>query len=208
MSNIYKALINVSKEIGSVGKDSVNKTQGFAYRGIDDVMNALSPVMAKYNVIAVPEVLEMQREERTTKNGGVLIYSTLKVKYTFITDDGSSISTIVIGEGMDSGDKSTNKAMSIAFKYALFQVFCIPTKEMIDPDQESHEVQAKTKPVKVATKKQVDDLLERFKVLNQDITVIKTFYKCDDINKMPLETLERINDGLNKLEKKKESEGK
>ena len=47
---------------------------------------------------------------------------------------------------MDSGDKATNKAMAIAFKYACFQVFCIPTEEMKDPDAESHTgVQGKKK---------------------------------------------------------------
>lgn len=44
---------------------------------------------------------------------------------------------------MDSGDKATNKAMAIAFKYACFQVFCIPTEEMKDPDAECHEIQKK-----------------------------------------------------------------
>ena len=50
---------------------------------------------------------------------------------------------VTIGEGMDSGDKATNKAMAIAFKYACFQVFCIPTEEMNDPDSESPEAQPK-----------------------------------------------------------------
>lgn len=67
----------------------------------------------------------------------------MKVKYTFYAEDGTSVTATVTGEGMDSGDKSLNKAMSIAFKYACFQVFCIPTEEMVDPDGESHEVQAK-----------------------------------------------------------------
>ena len=38
---------------------------------------------------------------------------------------------------MDSGDKASNKAMSSAFKYACFQVFCIATEEMKDPDAET-----------------------------------------------------------------------
>lgn len=41
---------------------------------------------------------------------------------------------------MDSGDKATNKAMSVALKYACFQVLMIPTEEMLDPDSETHEV--------------------------------------------------------------------
>lgn len=40
---------------------------------------------------------------------------------------------------MDSGDKSSNKAMSVAFKYACFQALCIPTEEMKDPDGETPE---------------------------------------------------------------------
>lgn len=120
--------------------------QGFMYRGIDAVMNALNPALIKHKVFVVPEVLEQTREERTNAKGTTLIYSIVKVKYTFFAEDGSSVSSIVIGEGMDSGDKATNKAMSIAFKYACFQVFCIPTEEMVDPDAESHQVQKKEAP--------------------------------------------------------------
>ena len=49
----------------------------------------------------------------------------------------------MIGEGMDSGDKASNKALAVAFKYACFQVFCIPTEEMKDPDAECHETAPK-----------------------------------------------------------------
>ena len=59
------------------------------------------------------------------------------MKYTFYAEDGSSVSAVVQGEGMDSADKSSNKAMSVAFKYACFQVLCIPTEEMKDPDAET-----------------------------------------------------------------------
>lgn len=140
VAKIYEAISNAMSEIGSIGKEKKNQQQGFMYRGIDDVMNNLYPVFVKNKVFCVPEVLEQTREERTTKNGGNLIYSILKVKYTFFTDDGSSVSSIVIGEGMDSADKSSNKAMSVAFKYACFQILCIPTEEMKDPDAECHDL--------------------------------------------------------------------
>ena len=80
--------------------------------------------------------MEQRREERTKKSGGALIYSICRIKYTFYAEDGSFIEAVTVGEGMDSGDKATNKAMAIAFKYACFQVFCIPTEEMKDPDSE------------------------------------------------------------------------
>lgn len=140
-NGIYKALAAVTEEIGAIGKNQKNKGQGFMFRGIDDLMNALNPVLAKHKVFIVPDIQEQKREERKTSNGTILIYSICKIKYTFYTDDGSNLHAIVIGEGMDSGDKSTNKAMSAAFKYACFQVFCIPTEEIKDADSESYEVE-------------------------------------------------------------------
>lgn len=136
---IYSLLGQAMGEIGAIGKDQYNQQQRFNYRGVDDVMNALNPILVKYGLFVVPEVVGQVREERESKSGANLIYSIVTMKYTVFAPDGSNISATVIGEGMDMGDKATNKAMSVAFKYAMFQLFCIPTKEMIDPDGESHE---------------------------------------------------------------------
>jgi hypothetical protein len=134
---IYKKIIAIMNESISIGKEKYNSQQKFKYRGIDDVMNTFYPLLSKHGVFVVPEVLEQQREERESKSGGNLIYSILKIRYTFYAEDGSSITTVVIGEGMDSADKASNKAMAVAMKYAMFQVFCIPTEEMPDPDGET-----------------------------------------------------------------------
>ena len=142
MANIYKAINEVMKEIGAVGKNQKNEQQKFMYRGIDAIMNAINPALINNNVFIVPEVLEQTREERVSKTGNTLLYSICKIKYTFYAEDGSHVEAVTVGEGMDSGDKATNKAMAIAFKYACFQVFCIPTEEMVDPDGECHTVKA------------------------------------------------------------------
>lgn len=136
---IYKAIADIMGEIGAIGKDRKNQQQGFMYRGIEDVMNTLQPLFKKYGVFIVPEVMEHSREERQTKSGGNLIYSIMKIRHHFTADDGSEVVSTTIGEGMDSADKASNKAMSIAFKYACFQVFCIPTEEMPDPDANTPE---------------------------------------------------------------------
>ena len=135
--NIYESITALMQDIPAVGKEKRNKEQGFLYRGIDDVMNALQPLLTKHKIFIVPEVLAQKREERATKNGKALLYSLLTIKYTFFAEDGSSVSAVVIGEGMDMADKASNKAMAVAYKYALFQVFCIPTEEMDDPDGET-----------------------------------------------------------------------
>lgn len=140
---IYSAISAIMADVGAVAKSSRNQQQGFMYRGIDAVMNALHPAMAGHHVFCTPEILEQTREDRQTNKGTNLIYSICKIRYTFYADDGSNVSVIVVGEGMDSGDKATNKAMAIAFKYACFQLFCIPTEEMMDPDAETHEVKGK-----------------------------------------------------------------
>lgn len=141
MQNIYQAIAAIMKETEAVGKDKVNKTQNFKYRGIDQVMNAYNPILAKNGVFIVPEVIEQTREERETKNHTNLIYSILKIRYRFYAEDGSYVDAVVIGEGMDSGDKASNKAMAVAMKYALFQVFCIPTEEMGQDDPDGYSVE-------------------------------------------------------------------
>ena len=139
---IYAALNAIMNDIGSIGKDRQNQQQHFMFRGIDQVMNTLKPLLAKHQVNIIPEVVDMKREERRTGSGGTLMYSILTVKHHFVTTDGSEVVSTTIGEGMDSGDKASNKAMSIAFKYACFQVFCIPTEEMAkeDPDLNTPEI--------------------------------------------------------------------
>ncbi len=137
--NIFESISAVMKDCGYIAKSEKNPQQGYKFRGIDAVMNALNPALIKNKVFVVPEVLEQTREERHTAKGGLLIYSIVKVKYTFFAEDGSSVQACVVGEGMDSGDKATNKAMSAAFKYACFQTFCIPTEEMRDSEEDSPE---------------------------------------------------------------------
>jgi hypothetical protein len=133
-SMIYKAILGVMSDIGAVGKDQLNKQQNFKFRGIDDVMNALHPALIKNGVFIVPNILEQKLEELSKG-----VRSMCKIEYTFFAEDGSNIKSIVYGEAIDYGDKATNKSMAIAFKYACFQVFCIPTEEMQDPDSDSPE---------------------------------------------------------------------
>ena len=137
---IYSKLCDIMQDCPAIAKSQKNAQQNYMFRGIDIVMNVLQPLFIKHRVIAVPEILSSSREERQTKSGGNLIYTVLNVKYTFYAEDGSNVSAIVQGEGMDSADKSSNKAMSVAYKYACFQVLCIPTEEMKDPETETPEI--------------------------------------------------------------------
>lgn len=145
-TKIFSAITSIMAEVGHIGKSRKNAQQGYNFRGVDDVYAGLQLVMAKHGVICVPEVLEDRTEDRTTAKGSALIYRVLKIRYTFYADDGSSVTAVVIGEGMDSGDKASNKAMSVAHKYALLQVFMIPTDEPKDPENDSYDLEKKDTP--------------------------------------------------------------
>lgn len=205
--NIYETINAVMADVGAIGKEKRNQQQGFMYRGIDDVMNALNPAFTKHRLFIVPEIMEQRREERQTAKGGNLIYSVCRIKFTFYAEDGSHIEAVVIGEGMDSGDKATNKAMSIAFKYACFQVFCIPTEEMTDPDQESHETKPQNaprnqqhnsntksgqkrqenKPQQVINEEQLNDLMKECDRTGKHWRDICTLYKVEKFSDMTVE---------------------
>ena len=175
--NIYQSITEIMNESIAIKKDKFNEQQKFKYRGIDDVMNTFYPLFSKHKIFIVPEVLEQTREERTTRNGGNLIYSILKVKYTFYAEDGSSVSATVVGEGMDSADKASNKAMAAAMKYAMFQVFCIPTEEFVDPDGDTPPESKKKEEPKQEPPKPLT--LEDAKVMEIDIG--DTTYKLGEL---------------------------
>ncbi len=138
---IYPAIAGVIADVGYVAKDKLNKQQGFKYRSVDDVFNALHPALAKNKVFIVPTIMERECSVvGKTQKGADMVKVVCKIKYTFFAEDGSSVECVIVGEGLDTGDKATNKAMAIAYKYACFQVFCIPTEEMTDPDSESQEL--------------------------------------------------------------------
>lgn len=213
MAEIYQAIIGVMSDIGAIGKGKYNSQQGFKYRGVDDVMNALQPSMVKHGLFVTPEIIDQKREERQTKNKGNLIYSVCTVRYTFYANDGSSVQCVVIGEGMDSGDKATNKAMSVAFKYACFQVFCIPTEEMKDPEADVHEVMPKNEqsekpkddPKVAAAKAKANDVKKLLMKISGDKAIAQQVwneqYKADacDIVKMN-EALIELQDKLRRIE--------
>jgi hypothetical protein len=140
MSLIFEKMAAIQDDIDAIGKNQKNAMQNFMFRGIDAVYNAVHPILAKHKVFMTSGNISATREERTTAKGGTLIYSIIHVKFIFWTVDGSSVSTEIIGEGMDSGDKASNKAMAVAHKYALTQTFTIPYEGMVDPDAESHQL--------------------------------------------------------------------
>jgi len=125
-----------------IAKNRKNESQGFKFRGIDDVMNRMAQHLVEANIVIIPRVINRDVQERVNSRGNPLFYVTVQVDFTILsTIDGSAVVCSVPGEAMDSGDKATNKALSIAYKYMAFQLFAIPVDE--DPDATTHQLAPK-----------------------------------------------------------------
>lgn len=145
--NVYQMISKVASRIAAsgLGKTEKNKTQGWKFRGIDQVYNALAPIMSEVGLVMLPRVLSRCVIEKQSRQGSVLFYVTVECEFDFVSSqDGSRHTVKTFGEAMDSGDKATNKAMSAAYKYACFQSFCIPTIGDNDADSTTHEVVSQT----------------------------------------------------------------
>lgn len=140
---VYQAISSVMADLAvdGISKDKKNQQQGYSFRGIDDVYNALSSVLAKHGLLMLPRVLSRDVAERVNHKGTALFYVTVEAEFDLVcSEDGSKHTIKTYGEAMDSGDKATNKAMSAAYKYAAMQAFCIPTEGDNDADASTHTI--------------------------------------------------------------------
>lgn len=136
-AKVFERVIWILEELPAIGKDTENTQQHFMYRSHDAVLNALNPLLAKYGVFMVPTVLDRITDQRPTRSGGVMYEVNLHVQYAFYGPMGDRFLSSAWGEGTDSGDKATNKAMTMAFKNVIAQVFAVSTADTIDTDSTS-----------------------------------------------------------------------
>lgn len=141
--HVYKAINGVTEELARIGIEKNRKAgsgggSSYYFRGIDDVYNALAPLLPAHGLVVIPRVINREVTERRSAADKSLWNVVLTVEFDFVSaDDGSKHTAVAVGEAMDSGDKASNKAMSAAYKYACFQVFCIPTEGDNDSENAS-----------------------------------------------------------------------
>ena len=165
---IYKIIPEIISEIEAVGKDHENKAQGYKFRSVDDILAEIKPRLGKHGVFFSPEVCHVERTEHQTRSGTTMYTTLLTIRFSFYADDGSMVSCSTIGEGADMGDKSANKAMSAGLKYALIQLFCIPTADNKDSEFDNQDKGFKA-PKKNTTKSESDTISARyFALLSQN----------------------------------------
>jgi hypothetical protein len=183
-----------------IGKDRRNSQQGYNFRGIDDVFNALSPLLSKHGLCILPRCIERTQVERTSAKGGALFYTTVDVEFDFVAaEDGSTHTIRVPGEAMDSADKSTNKAMSAAYKYAAMQAFCIPTEGDNDADATTHEVAARPRHDPVPPAISDDQRNQLSTMLEQSGTDVRRFCEAYGIASLPALPADKFSNAFKRL---------
>jgi hypothetical protein len=149
---LFKALSAVQADLAKAGiaKAQTNTFDKYKFRGIDDVLNAMAPILAEHGVVIMPSVRKCKLATVTTSQGKTQNHCRVEMEYTIYDVKGDCISHTFPGEGMDRGDKAINKACTAAYKYFLFEAFTIPVEGTPDADSESPEQAA---PEKAAAKK-------------------------------------------------------
>lgn len=130
---VHQAISRVMEDVRAVRKSERNSQQGFMFRGVDNVVNAVGPALRTHGVIVVPNADTCHIEGFQTAKGAQMYRAVVKVTYTFYGPAGDSLTATVMGEGSDSLDKATSKAMSVAYRTCLLQTLALPTDEP-DPD--------------------------------------------------------------------------
>lgn len=185
---VLEAISNIIEDIGSIAKSRTNQHQNYKFRGIDDVYLALQPLLIKHKIVILPTFLSHKKNDFVSAKGTLTFHHVVEVNYTLQSvEDGSSISLIFMGEAMDTGDKGIPKALSVAYKYLVFQLFCIPTTSNDDVENETHEVKH------VATPQTTDDK-KWLNIMNQDgVTMTKEYANIlSAIEKKTITTIDQI----------------
>jgi len=135
---VIEAWSAVMEDVQGIRKGERNKQQGFTFRGIDTVMNAVGPVLRKHRVAVVPTPEDITLTTYQTSSGTTMHSAVVKMRYTIHGPAGDTIEGGAYGEAADAGDKAVSKAESVAYRVFLLQGLTIPTDEP-DPDAEAHQ---------------------------------------------------------------------
>lgn len=162
---IHVLISRVMGDLAPIGKDRQNKEQGYSFRSIDSMYDALNRACAKHGVFTVPRLLDVEVSERDRgANKAPMQVVRTTVEYRFYGPAGDHVEAVTVGQGMDVGDKATNKALTAAHKWALTQVFMPPFTGLDDGDAHSPELPAHVP----AEKSRLDVLVERVDALSAE----------------------------------------
>lgn len=139
---VYGAINKVKLALArdGIAKGKTTQAQGrYQYRGVDDVMDACAMPMAEAGVCVFQRTVSHRIEEHKSQGGATLFYCYVDCEFDFVAaEDGSMHTARFVGESFDSGDKSTGKAETYAYRNCLIKTFVIPVNGA-EADSDKHE---------------------------------------------------------------------
>lgn len=206
--NIFQKMLAITDEITRVAKNltvGVGKNQ---YKGVGeaDVLNAVKPLEVKYRVYSYPthrSIVDTSILTTTSEYDGKTterkqLFMRIETTYKFVNIDNptESIEITTYGDGIDSQDKASGKAMTYSDKYALLKAYKIETGD--DPDQKASEPLKNVEPTapKLATAKQIEILAKAYTGENLD-----KLLKVNNITKLEEITMQKASELIGKLTK-------
>jgi hypothetical protein len=141
------AWLRVRADIKSIAKERVFAGQNWKFRGIDEALNAFGPVTLRHGVNVVPHRIRPTFRDAHTSQGKPTRECTITTTWRIYGPMYDFFEAETVGESLDSGDRGSSKAQSVARRELLFGVGLIPTG---DPDGDVSTIERGEAPVRSA----------------------------------------------------------
>lgn len=180
---VFQAVNKVMRAVDAVGKGEKNQSQGWNFRGIDGVLNAVGPALREHGVIAVPSIEDEIFSTVQTSKGASMNTTKVKMRVRWYGPEGDHFDSVTWGESFDSGDKSAAKAHSVAFRTALIQTLALPTQEP-DPDSFTYQIESAQERAQREAEGAEREREARRKDLNDWAANLERFEKQQDVEQV------------------------
>lgn len=160
--NLAAKIASVSGELVAIPKvKHKESTVSYAFRSIDEVMNAINPLLEKYKLIISIKVIDRKVTPVTSAKGTPGFAAEVLIDLN-VTDGIETLTTQEWALSVDYSDKAPTQAMSMAYKYALIRMFVVTTKDIIANDADMRDVEIGTLNKEPAKKEDVTYLKNTF----------------------------------------------
>lgn len=145
-TSIFAIIPKIREDLGAISKDEETLVgTKYKYRGHDQIINAIVPLLNKYGVFTTVEDELLRYEGRAAANSKWNTAAVIRKKVTFWAPDGSSVTSTVVAESTDNGNKAVGQAQTYAERFAYTQTFTIPTGDA-DPDSNAEDAPGAPEP--------------------------------------------------------------
>ncbi|MEU7154078.1 ERF family protein [Streptomyces sp. NPDC045456] len=137
MVPVHLAWLRVRREVRAIAKGEQYNGGGtrFSFRGVDTVVNTFGPITLKHGVSVFPVDVDAEHRDTTSAKGSKMRECTVTVSWMVMGPKGDTLPALLktCGEALDSADKGTAKAQSVALRVLLLTGGLTPTHDK-DPD--------------------------------------------------------------------------